>query len=265
MDHASVFENEAPHLSKSQARKQRNDGKKKKGAHQVAPLLARTETQRRYISALHAGEHIFAVGPAGTGKTYIPARVAARKLVDGTIEKIIVARVAASRAKHQLGFLPGKLDAKMRPWLIPIFDGIKAEVGSHTLDQWLQENRVEICTFEHMRGRTLGNQRTIVILDEAQNADLIDLRLFLTRIGEEAQCVVTGDLEQIDITNSGLAKVIRLSQHHDIPMCLVEFGEEDVVRSAFVAAWVRAFSAEQAENESNLDRLPDFIHTPRVI
>jgi phosphate starvation-inducible PhoH-like protein len=267
VDPSTLFDNDnpTPRLTKSQARKARNEVKKRKGIPASGPLTARTLNQRRYIQALYDDAHIFAIGPAGTGKTYVPARIAARKLVDGMIDKIIVARVAVSRSKHQLGFLPGKLDAKMRPWMIPIFDGIKAEVGSHLLDQWMQDARLEVVSFEHLRGRTLGSDRTILILDEAQNADLIDLRLFLTRIGEQTQCIVTGDLEQIDIPNSGLAKVIAISQAHDVPMEIIHFSEEDVVRSAFVAAWVRAFRADQEASGANLDRLPDFVHTPRVI
>lgn len=267
MDAQSVFDTqpETPRPSKSQSRKARKDAKTKKSGIQPAPLSGRTPIQRDYISALLRDESVFAVGPAGTGKTYIPARVGARALVDGRIDKIVVARVAVSKAKHQLGFLPGKIDAKMRPWLTPIFDGIKAEVGSHTLEQWMMEGRVEIAAFEHLRGRTLGStQRTLVILDEAQNADYGDLRLFLTRMGEQAQCVVTGDLDQIDIPNSGLAHIIGLAQAHNVPMALIQFREEDVVRSPFVAAWVRAFSADQAGQAGNLDRMPAFLHTPKV-
>lgn len=258
-----VFENPiTPRpISKSEARKARRKEKQKKAQGSAGPLTARSQNQSLYLAALRAGQSIFAVGPAGTGKTLLPARIAARRLADGVIDKIVLSRVTASKPQHKLGFLPGKLDAKMRPWLIPIFDGIKAEVGSALLDQWLQDGRVEIAAFEHMRGRTFGNVPTFVLLDEAQNADFGDLRLFLTRMGEDAQCVITGDLEQIDIPNSGLERVIGIGKRHDVGMTFIEFTEKDVVRSPLTAAWVRAFAAELRGDVENLDHLPTFLHS----
>ena len=254
-----------PPLSKAAARALRRAEKAKK-AHggTGSPLIARTDRQREYLNALWTGESAFAVGGAGVGKTYLAARVAARKLSQKQIDKIIVARVTVSNTKNALGFLPGKLEQKLAPWLIPVFDGLKAEVGTHQVEQWQKEGRLEIASFEHMRGRTFAN--AFVLLDEAQNATVSDLKLFLTRIGEESQVVITGDLDQIDIQDSGLLKVIRLAKAYGAPMRIIEFSDQDVVRSQFTKEWVRIFSqsAEDGNNPSgNLDVLPPFIHNTR--
>ena len=231
----------SPLSHKAQARQARRAAKTKQSS-LSKPLVAKTPKQAEYLSLLDAGEDCFAVGGAGTGKTYIAARKAARALIEGRVEKIIIARVTVAKAKHALGFLPGKLEQKLAPWLIPVFDGLKAEVSGHTLDQWRTDGKVEIASFEHMRGRTFSN--AFVLLDEAQNADRGDLRLFLTRIGEDSQVVVTGDLDQIDIHNSGLEEVIDLVERYGIPMQVVRFGSADVVRSAIARAFVQAFEAD---------------------
>lgn len=249
-------------LSRSQARAARKAEKTQKNS-APAPLTGRTPRQKDYVESLREGNSAFAVGPAGTGKTYIPARIAARQLVDQKIEKIIVGRVTAAPDRHRQGFLPGKLDQKLKPWMIPVIDAIKAEVSSNTLEQWMQDGRFEIISFEHLRGRTLKN--AFVILDEGQNATFSDLKLFLTRIGEDTQVVVTGDIEQIDIRDSGLTRVIEIAEAYDLPMDVIEFDEDDCVRSAFTRAWVRAFAAsDDPDHHANLDRLPSFLHTPEV-
>jgi phosphate starvation-inducible PhoH-like protein len=225
-------------LTKAQARamrRQDRQGRQPGGK----PLEAKTANQRTYLDHLFAGRSVFAVGGAGTGKTYLPARIAARRLVEGRVDKIIVCRVTVANPRHALGFLPGKLDQKLEPWLVPVMDGIKAEVSAATLDLWKKDGRFEIVSFEHMRGRTFSN--AFVLFDEAQNATLPDLRLFLTRIGEEAQVVVTGDMDQIDIHDSGLNTVIGMALDHDVPMEVVQFTSDDVVRSAMAKAWVKAF------------------------
>lgn len=192
-----------------------------------------------------------------THNTYLAARIGARKLIDGDIDKIVVARVTVSKAKHSLGFLPGKVEAKMLPWLQPVIDGIRAEVSAATLEQWQQEGRFVIASFEHMRGRTFD--RCYLMLDEAQNADFGDLRLFLTRTGEDTQVVVTGDLDQVDIPDSGLPSVLKLVERFRVPMSIVRFTNDDVVRSPLAKAFVKAFAGAV-----NLDKLPGFIDTERL-
>lgn len=263
MDQQEIFEpvSSPPRLSKSQARKARREKKKltSDGSTGNAPLSAKTETQRDYIDRLNADESVFGIGPAGTGKTYIPARIAARKLLDQKISKIIISRITvAPDQRHAQGFLPGKLEEKLAPWMIPVIDGLKAEVSGSTIDKWKMEKKIEFASFEQLRGRTFTD--AVVILDEAQNATYKDLKLFLTRIGEDCQVVVTGDIEQIDTRDSGLLRILQMAEDYAVPMGIVRFGLEDVVRSAFVKAWVAAFQAEEGVNVTNLDGLPAFLH-----
>lgn len=258
-----VFDDHAPRSSKAAARHARRAQKQRSGpgeAPRPKPLVALSVRQQDLIDCLRSGESAFAIGGAGTGKTYVPARIAAQKLLAGEIDKIIVARPTVSKPKHAQGFLPGKLDAKLAPWLIPVMDGLRAEVSGALIDKWTQEGRFEIASFEHMRGRTFRD--CFVILDEAQNCDYGDLRLFLTRIGENAQVVVTGDMDQIDIHDTGLERVVDMCESHDLPMDIIEFTDEDVVRSQFAKAWVKAFSKEKARSgAANLDSAPRFPDT----
>ena len=266
----SVFENDSPPLTKSAARAARRAEKlkKKTGSTVVGlPLVARSERQHEFLEFLRQNESIFSIGPAGTGKTFLSARIAAQNLVNQKIEKIIVARVTASNTKNALGFLPGKLNDKLKPWLTPVLDGIRAEIGAHTMDQWLADGRLEIASFEHMRGRTFQN--AFILLDEAQNASFSDLKLFLTRIGDGAQVVVTGDLDQIDVKDSGLLEIIKLNLRYEGPLKIVQFKDQDVVRSRFTKEWVRIFSLDAenkglttASNSMILDELPAFLHNP---
>lgn len=225
-------------LTKAQARAARRaERQQKQSQREAKPLEAKNANQRDYLSILRRAESVFAIGPAGTGKTYMAARVLAQRLLRGEIEKLVVARVTVGKAKHALGFLPGNLDAKLAPWLTPVIEGIRAEVSAKTLDDRKREGKVEFASFEHMRGRTFA--KAGVMLDEAQNADFGDLALLLTRIGEGTQVIVTGDLDQIDVPNSGLEDILDLAEDEDI-MDIVEFTEDDVVRSPFAKAWVRA-------------------------
>lgn len=197
------------------------------------------------------GGSAFAVGPAGTGKTYIAARVAARKLFLGLCKKIVISRVAIADKRHDLGFLPGKADQKMEPWLIPIFDGLRVELGAATLDKMRLDKRIEIVPFQHIRGRTLGN--CFLILDEAQNANLKDFKSFLTRPGEHCQVAVAGDPSQSDIPDSALLDVLDMAEKHRIPMEIICFTEDDVVRSELTKAWVKAFGASERANAKRAD------------
>lgn len=248
-------------------------------------LEAKTPRQHTYIKALKAGQSAIAVGGAGTGKTYVAARIFAKKLLESRIDKIIIARVTVGKAKHSLGFLPGKLDAKLAPWLVPVIEGIRAEISAAAFEQLKEAGKIEFASFEHMRGRTFKD--CCVLLDEAQNADFGDLKLLLTRWGEGAQYVVTGDMDQIDVHDSGLDTVIGLVKKHAIPINIIAFTDDDVVRSPMAKAWVKAFSAHSAAqrgdhtpmrhyesylpeiapvetDDVNLDTLPDFLNNGLV-
>lgn len=239
----SLYEPNVPPKTKSraEARKERTDAKKAKqpGAN---PLIPKTHNQELLLSYLRSGCHVFATGGAGTGKTYLPSRYAARAVVEGRVSRIIICRPAVTKAKHQLGFRPGNTEAKMAEWMTPIMKGIREEVSSNTLDVWKANGKFEIVPFETMRGLTFDD--AIVILDEAQNCDYNDLRMFLTRAGEQGQIVVTGDTDQIDVAGSGLAAITNMIFDYDLPVEVVSFTEEDCVRSPFAKAWLLAFKAE---------------------
>lgn len=250
--HAPVFD-PAPvngsDLDKFLTRRERKQLKKSKsksraGSHEnkdgYSPLSPKTETQAFLLECLESSTQVFAVGPAGTGKTYIPSRKAAQALKSGTIDKIYIARPTVAPARHKQGFLPGKLEQKLAPWLVPILDAMKDEVGGKLLDTWMTEKRVEFVSFEHLRGRTLRN--CWVILDEAQNCTFGDLKLFLTRKGEDSIYVVTGDIDQVDIDDSGLEPIIDMIERYDMSPALVVFSEEECVRSEDAKEWLLAFS-----------------------
>lgn len=227
-------------------RRERKQQKKKKTPSQMdilpgyRPLVGKTDTQREYIDVLKETSQVFAIGPAGTGKTYIPARIAAKMLSQKRIDKIYVARPTVSHKRHQQGFLPGKLEQKLAPWLVPLLDAFKDEVSGTTLDKWMIEKKVEFLSFEHMRGRTFKD--CFVILDEAQNCTIGDLKLFLTRKGENSVYVVTGDIDQVDIEDSGLETIIDMIEKQDLSPDIIEFSQDEVVRSEDAKEWVKAFS-----------------------
>jgi phosphate starvation-inducible PhoH-like protein len=229
-------------LSKSQKRALRRQEKRAKSGAELKPFQPLNQKQSTYFAHLAEHNQVFAIGGAGTGKTYIAARHAIRRLMAGDVEQVIVARPTVSKAKHRQGFLPGSLEAKLAPWLVPIMDAFKQDVSTTTLDKLRQEGKIEFLSFEHMRGRSISD--AVVILDEAQNCDIGDLRLFLTRIGTDTQVIVCGDVDQVDIEDSGLFRVIDMIKEYDMSARLVEFEPEDVVRSEIAKEWVKAFKAE---------------------
>jgi len=209
------------------------------GTAELKPFEPLNATQATLFAALEHSDQVFAIGPAGTGKTYIAARKAIRKLILGQVERLIIARPTAAKAKHRLGFLPGKADDKIAPWLVPVLDGFKAEVSGATIEKMRKAGSIEFLPFEHMRGRSLSG--AVVILDEAQNCDLGDLKLFLTRVGSGTQVIVCGDVDQVDIPDSGLASVLAMIEPCGISAVVVEFSDDDVVRSGIAKQWVKAF------------------------
>lgn len=240
-----VFDDQdQPCSAKAKARQARKAQKElKRIGPAPKPLEAKTPRQGQFIEALRAGESVIATGGAGTGKTYIAARLAAQRLLAGAIDKIVVSRVTVSAARHANGFLPGDLGKKLEPWMIPVIDGLKAEVSAATIEKWKADGKLEIASFEHLRGRTFANAMTI--LDEAQNATWTDLKLWITRTGENTQTVITGDLDQIDIHDSGLADFCLMIEQHHLPVAQVRFLDEDVVRSPLTRAFVQAYSRFQ--------------------
>lgn len=212
------------------------------GGKEFKPL---NQSQRDYFHALRTCDQVFAIGEAGTGKTYIAARWAAKQLAAKQIESIKIARPLASRERHKTGFLPGSLNQKLRPWFMPVIQALKEEMSGTVLDKMMNEGKVEFLSFEHMRGATFKD--CVVILDEAQNCDLGDLKLFLTRLGEGCQVIVCGDPTQSDIPDSGLDAVLDMIEECDVDAAVIEFMPEDVVRSEAARQWVMAFDRVQRQ------------------
>lgn len=247
-DHSQYFESGAPQARgsrKAQARHERRQNSATRNSERLRePLVPRSQNQAEMCQALLDSAQIFAVGPAGTGKTYIASRHALRQVLSGTKERVVICRATVAKSKHRLGFRPGNQDEKIADWLVPIMDGFKAEASVSTIEKLRRDGKIEFLAFETMRGRSLGD--SVVLLDEAQNCDLGDLRMFLTRIGEGSQVIVSGDLDQIDIPDSGLAHVLDMIETFDLGADIIEFGADDVVRSVVAREWVKAFAEESA-------------------
>lgn len=203
-----------------------------------SPITPMNEAQRRYIGAIKSFDLTFATGPAGTGKTWLCAALAAQALNEGHIDKIIITRPAVEAGEH-LGFLPGELEEKFDPYLQPFRDVLNERLGKSFVEYLLKMGRIEATPLAYMRGRTFKN--AYVILDEAQNTTPMQMKMFLTRIGHNCKVIVNGDMSQKDIHGqSGLDDAVaRLAW---IPAVKhVKFGKEDIVRSGLVGEIVKAY------------------------
>jgi phosphate starvation-inducible PhoH-like protein len=209
----------------------------------------RSEGQARYLKALLEKELVLCVGPAGTGKTYLAVALAVAALRKGQIKKIVLVRPAVEAGEH-LGFLPGDLEAKINPYLRPLLDALHDLIEYDQIRRYMDNDLIEIAPLAYMRGRTLND--AMIILDEGQNATVPQMKMFLTRMGQNARIVVTGDITQVDLPvaiRSGLADAIdRLSKIPGVATVLLD--RSDIVRHPLVQAIVNAYEDE----ESNRDR-----------
>ena len=203
----------------------------------------RTEAQKAYVRALFEHEMAFGIGPAGTGKTYIAVAVGVTMLIGGHVDKIVLSRPAVE-AGERLGFLPGDMKEKVDPYMQPLYDALNDFLPAKQVAKMLEEKVIEIAPLAFMRGRTLA--RSFVVLDEAQNATSMQMKMFLTRLGEGSRMVITGDRTQCDLprgVHSGLADAERLLKH--IPKISFNyFTSRDVVRHPLVAAIIDAYDAD---------------------
>jgi phosphate starvation-inducible PhoH-like protein len=203
----------------------------------------RTKAQKAYVQALFENELAFGIGPAGTGKTYLAVAVGVSMFLSGKVDKIILSRPAVE-AGEKLGFLPGTQDEKVDPYMQPLYDALNDFLPGKQLAKLREEKAIEIAPLAFMRGRTLSN--AFVVLDEAQNATAMQMKMFLTRLGEGSRMVITGDRTQIDLPRgqpSGLADAERLLK--TIPkISFSYFTSKDVVRHPLVAAIIEAYEAE---------------------
>lgn len=204
---------------------------------QIAP---RTENQRNFQIALKEHQQVFATGPAGTGKTYIATVHACQMLLRRQVSKIVISRPAVAAEGEEYGFLPGGIDNKLAPWMVPIIEVMEESFGKQQLIDMRKAGDIEIVPFGFMRGRTFKD--TFVLVDEAQNTTPGQMEMLCTRMGEGSRLVVSGDLKQSDIRgSSGLTVAVDLIKKHNLPCGLVEFTKEDVVRSDLCKLWVRAW------------------------
>ena len=203
-------------------------------------VYARTEKQKKYLEILSKYNIIYALGPAGTGKTFLPVAVAVKKLIAGEIKKIILSRPAVE-AGENLGFLPGDLKDKIDPYLIPLYDSLSELIGQEKMNKKIEDGSIEIAPLAFMRGRTLKD--SFVILDEAQNATETQIKMFLTRLGKNTTMVVNGDPTQIDLPNSKISGLLNsanvLSGIEEVK--IVKFDAQDVQRHPLVSKIIEAY------------------------
>jgi phosphate starvation-inducible protein PhoH and related proteins len=216
------------------------------------PIRARTPNQRILVDACGKNDLLFAIGPAGTGKTYTAIALAVRALKNRAIRRIILSRPAVE-AGERLGFLPGDLKEKIDPYLQPLYDALMDMIPFKKLEEFLKEGTIQIAPLAFMRGRTLSD--AFVILDEAQNTTLNQIKMFLTRMGPNAKFIVNGDITQIDLPNrnmSGLVQAMKILNRID-GISMIEFNEKDIVRHKLVRDIVNAYNRfyEEKDKEKN--------------
>ena len=212
-------------------------------------VIARSEKQSDYIKALKESDIIMSLGPAGTGKSFLAVSVGVTMLMEKKIERVILSRPAVE-AGEKLGFLPGDMKEKVDPYLRPLYDALYELFGADKIDKKIESGEIEIAPLAFMRGRTLKN--CFAILDEAQNATETQIKMFLTRIGENSKLVVNGDPTQIDLINktqSGLIKSKNLLKNID-EIKILEFDHNDVVRHPLVSKIIRAYQKKSTDDKS---------------
>ncbi len=212
------------------------------------PITARSENQQKLVSAYEKNDMIFAIGPAGTGKTYTSIALAVRALKNKEIRKIILSRPAVE-AGEKLGFLPGDMKEKIDPYLQPLYDALQDMIPSAKLQEMLEQNIIQIAPLAFMRGRTLND--AVVILDEAQNTTQAQIKMFLTRMGTNTKMIITGDCSQIDLPasqKSGLIEALRILKGIE-GIAFVELNKKDIVRHKLVTRIVEAYDKDEKKKE----------------
>ena len=207
------------------------------------PVEPRTDAQKAYVHSLMENELAFGIGPAGTGKTYLAVAVAVSKFISGDVDRIILSRPAVE-AGEKLGYLPGDMKDKVDPYMQPLYDALNDFLPGKQLAKLIEEKRIEIAPLAFMRGRTLAN--AFVVLDEAQNATSMQMKMFLTRLGERSRMVITGDRSQVDLPRgvvSGLSDAERLLKGIK-GVGFNYFTSKDVVRHPLVAAIIEAYDED---------------------
>ncbi|MGI6046872.1 MAG: PhoH family protein [Petrimonas sp.] len=213
------------------------------------PILARTPNQKKLVESFDENDMVFAIGPAGSGKTYTAIALAVRALKTKQVRKIILSRPAVE-AGEKLGFLPGDMKDKIDPYLQPLYDALEDMIPPLKLKEYIENKVIQIAPLAFMRGRTLND--AVIILDEAQNTTKPQIKMFLTRLGLNGKMIVTGDITQIDLPSSqqsGLIHSMRILQNIK-GIGKVEFNKKDIVRHKLVQRIVEAYEKEETENQS---------------
>ena len=212
-------------------------------AKKVSGIVPKTEKQKELLDALKASSQVFILGPAGTGKTYVTATYAADLYTTKEIDKIVITRPHVAVGK-ELGYLKGDLQEKTMPWALPVLDVLEKHLGKGAVETGIKNGNIEMAPLALMRGRSFDN--AFIIVDESQNITTHELKMLLTRVGEGTTIVLNGDSQQSDLKETdGLSKVIHLAKKHMLPVPIIEFGVDDIIRSDICAQWVKVFMKEK--------------------
>ena len=205
-------------------------------------LVPRNDKQQDYLDALKTSDQVIVFGPAGTGKTYCVATFAANQYHLKNIHKIVITRPHVAVGKD-IGYLPGSLEEKCAPWALPVIDVLEKHLTKGVVETGLKNQNIEVAPLALMRGRSFED--TFVIVDEAQNITLPELKMLVTRIGEGSKLVLNGDVQQSDLKEAdGLTKLVHYTKKYMLPIPIIEFTIDDVVRSDICKEWIKVFTAE---------------------
>ena len=230
---------EAP---KKQTRSRRKTTYKGAESKPLSGIVPKTENQGKLLEALKSSRQVFILGPAGTGKTYVTATYAAELYTMQEIDKIVMTRPHVAVGK-ELGLLKVDLTEKTMPWALPVLDVLEKHLGKGAVETGIKSGNIEMAPLALMRGRSFDN--AFIIVDETQNITTHELKMLLTRVGEGTTIVLNGDVQQSDLKEAdGLTKVIHMAKKHMLPVPIVEFDMDDIIRSDITKMWVKTFYAE---------------------
>jgi len=227
---------------KKQSRTRRKTNYKNASNKATSGLTPKTDKQGEFLSALKESNQIFVLGPAGTGKTYVTATFAADLYTVKEIDKIVITRPHVAVGKD-IGYLPGTLEEKVYPWALPVLDVLEKHLGKGTVETAIKNGNIEMAPLALMRGRSFDD--AFIIVDETQNITTHELKMLLTRVGDNSKIVLNGDVQQSDLKEAdGLSKIIHLAKKHMLPVPIIEFTIDDIIRSDICAMWVKTFLKE---------------------
>jgi phosphate starvation-inducible PhoH-like protein len=228
---------------KPKEKTKRNTTYKGAAAKKTSGILPKTDNQANLMEAIKTSNQVIVFGPAGTGKTYVTTTMAADLYTTKTIDRIVITRPMVSVGKD-IGILPGDLAEKVAPWALPVLDVLTKHLGKGAVETGVKNGNIETAPLAMMRGRSFDN--AFIICDEAQNITTHELKMLLTRVGEGSTIVLNGDVQQTDLKDGdGLTKITHLAKKHMLPVPVIEFTLDDIVRSDICAQWVRVFYEEK--------------------